>query len=226
MEPIAGTDARIQQLATEAARKQEIAVTRRRAHPCAFYACSEHGQHVCRAIAKVCCLGRVRSTRHDAEGCADVDVEVLSDPRWKKWKSQLSFEQRQALTHWRAGAVAAPARQQGSSRLGRSTACSHCGHLMASARHLWAECPYFSSSRQTLEAAHGLDPLWWTRQPRITAKTGWITHGAALSSSSRCSAMIAANALGIEVVQSCWAVHAELARPSRGRAHSSTIRPP
>ena len=224
VEPAAGADQRIRRFATAAAREQELATQVRRAHPCAFYAEGGHGQHVCRTIAKVCCLARMSASRHDVEGAHDVDVEVLSDQAWKKWKASLREEELKALTHWRAGAVAAPSRQQGNPT--RSTACPHCKKAMASARHLWAECEFFSSSRKRLEEAYGIGPQWWSRQPRITAKSGWITHAAALSPAGRVKALIAANAMGIQVVQSCWAVHEELGQGSQRRAHCSTIWPP
>ena len=49
-----------------------------------------------------------------------------------------------------------------------------------------------------------MDSGWWQRQPKITAKSGWITFEAARSLHGRCQAMIAANQLGIDVVKACW----------------------
>jgi hypothetical protein len=46
---------------------------------------------------------------------------------------------------------------------------------LASTRHLWAECPFFAWDRHQLEEAFRVPATWWSSQPRITAKSGWIT---------------------------------------------------
>ena len=98
--------------------------------------------------------------------------------------------------------VAAPSRQQGNP--GRSTDCPHCGKEMASARHLWAECPQYDRLRAQLQEELGLDAGWWLKQPRVTAKSGWITYAAAKSRDGRLKALIAANRLGVVIVEECW----------------------
>lgn len=97
---------------------------------------------------------------------------------------------------------------------------------MASARHLWADCPRFASRRAELAAAWGLDGIWWERQPRVTAKSGWITLGAVLSPAARQRAAIAANAVRVDIVPSCWAVNAAADWLAGGRPPRSTAWPP
>ena len=47
---------------------------------------------------------------------------------------------------------------------------------------------------------HGLAANFWAEQPRVTSKSGWITHGASHSSSGRAGMQIAACKLGIAIV--------------------------
>ena len=165
-------------------------------------------------MAHIASLFKIHAPRHDAEGADAVDVEATSSTVWKRWKDSLSEVERCALMHWRGGAVAAPARQQRHSS--RSTDCPYCGEAMASARHLWADCSRFADDRARLAAEFGLEAGWWAQQPRVTAKSGWITDKAALSPGGRGKAMVAANALGIIVVRACWAHHEVVAAvPSR-----------
>jgi hypothetical protein len=163
---------------------------------------SPEGQHTCRVLGRHACLQLIEPTRYDAQGVEMVDVEALSCKEWKQWKSSLDEEDQHALRHWRAGVVASPSRQQNNPR--RSTSCPFCGAEMASARHLWAECERFSPKRKQLERQFGMDSGWWQRQPKITAKSGWITFEAPRSLHGRGQAMIAANQLGIDVVKACW----------------------
>ena len=74
----------------------------------------------------------------------------------------------------------------------------------ASARHLWAECPQYDRLRAQLQEELGLDAGWWLKQPRVTAKSGWITYAAAKSRDGRLKALIAANRLGVIIVEECW----------------------
>ena len=75
---------------------------------------------------------------------------------------------------------------------------------MASARHLWAECPKYDRLRASLQVEYGLDAGWWQRQPRVTAKSGWVTYTAAGTPDGRLKALLAANRLGIIIVEACW----------------------
>ena len=153
-------------------------------------------------IGRKAALQRCSPTRHDIEGIDNVDVEVLSDARWHTWKAQLSDAQRHALKHWRSGVVAAPSRQQNNPS--RSTGCPYFGKEMASARHLWAECPRFDQVRAVLQGDYGIDDGWWQKQPRVTAKSGWVTYAAANTLDGRLKALLAANKLGILIVEACW----------------------
>ena len=155
-----------------------------------------HGQHICRVAARIACMRRVAVTRHDSEGVDDVDLEVLSAKVWKTWVAKLDLQDRAALRSWRAGAVSSPTRNQSF----RCTSCPWCGTAWASARHLWADCSKFDDHRARLSAAFALDHGWWARQPRVTAKTGWVTYACADSLGARGAAMVAACNSGIEIV--------------------------
>ena len=123
VKPADSGNRRLHQIARQAALVQEIPLAARRKWRSAFRADGSLGQHTCRVFAQKAALLRCSTTRNDVEGVEDVDVEVLSDSRWKTWMAQLSDTQRHALRHWRAGVVAAPSRQQGNP--GRSTDCPH-----------------------------------------------------------------------------------------------------
>ncbi|CAE8677334.1 unnamed protein product, partial [Polarella glacialis] len=197
-------------IARRTALEQDLSLAARRKWPAAFRANCELGQHTCRVFARRAALQKCTTSRHDVEGVEDVDVEVLSDRRWRQWKAQLSDEQKEALRHWRAGVVAAPSRQQGIPS--RSTDCPHCGAQMASARHLWAECPRHARFRATLQEEYGLDDGWRKRQPRVTAKSGWVTYAASRTREGRLKALLAANRLGIIIVKEFWKTNADTER--------------
>ena len=192
----------LREIAQKAAWEQELPLATRKKWPTAFRADCALGQHTCRVFARKAALQRCSHTRHDVEGIDNVDVEVLSDARWRTWKSQLSEAQKHALKHQRAGVVVAPSRQQNNPS--RSTGCPYCGKEMASARHLWAECPKYDRLRASLQVEYGLDAGWWQRQPRVTAKSGWVTYTAAGTPDGRLKALLAANRLGIIIVEACW----------------------
>ncbi|CAE8585797.1 unnamed protein product [Polarella glacialis] len=197
-------------IARRTALEQDLSLEARRKWPSAFRANCELGQHTRRVFARRAALQKCTASRHDVEGVEDVDVEVLSDRRWHQWKAQLSDEQKKALRHWMAGVVAAPSRQQGNPN--RSTDCPHCGAQMASARHLWAECPRHARFRATLQEKYGLDDGWWMRQPRVTANSGWVTYAASRTREGRLKALLAANRLGIIIVKKCWKTNADTER--------------
>ena len=67
----------------------------------------------------------------------------------------------------------------------------------ASARHLWAVCPYFARARRELEAEFDIPAGWWALQPRCTAKSGWITWEAAGTARARVARQLAACRMGI-----------------------------
>ena len=90
---------------------------------------------------------------------------------------------------------------------------------MASARHLWAECPRYDDYRAVLQAQFNIDAGWWRAQPRVTAKSGWITYDAATSTDGRVKKLIAANKLGVRIVEDCWSANANSERRSVAHRH-------
>ena len=73
-----------------------------------------------------------------------------------------------------------------------------------SARHMWAECSRFQEVREALQKEFCIPPGWWCKQPRRTAKSGWVTFSAGSTVEERSSRMVAACKLGVEVVKACW----------------------
>jgi hypothetical protein len=53
--------------------------------------------------------------------------------------------------------------------------------------------------RLSLQQRYNVPPLWWSQQPRVTSKSGWVTYNAAPSLATRQQFAIAANLLGIAV---------------------------
>jgi len=106
-------------------------------------------------------------------------VEAQSDISCKEWKKRLTPEATKFLSIWRAGAASTPTRRwygrQGASS--QDTCCPFCGAKAASARHFWADCKHFEDTRDALQLEFGFGSRWWTQQPRVTAKSGWITLG-------------------------------------------------
>jgi hypothetical protein len=47
---------------------------------------------------------------------------------------------------------------------------------------------------------HGVPMTWWSQQPRVVAKTGWVLCAPGLPEDVRVNKLIEANALGIEIV--------------------------
>ena len=66
---------------------------------------------------------------------------------------------------------------------------------------------------------HGLDDGWWARQPRVTAKSGWVTYGAARTVDGRVHALLATNCLGIGIVEDCWRSLAAQGKHDRAQHH-------
>jgi hypothetical protein len=161
--------------------------------------------------ARIAAIREVSQKRSDVDGFTEVDVEAASVPVWKRWVESLSPKERTALSVWRAGAVSAPTR----GILGPDPTCWWCEARLGSARHLFAECPQFEADRRRIGIAARLPETWWKDQPRITAKSGWITFAAEDSVSRRAVAMIAACKLGVEIVQACWLQRTKVASPEQ-----------
>ena len=170
--------------------------------PLTFQADTDGGLHALRVVGRVRLLHTATPSRKDAEGMDLVDVEAQSDKRWKRWAGSLGPEDERRLRLWRAGAVGTPTRHQ--NRPGYSPTCKFCGHDLASARHLWQECPRFDALRGELSLEHHVHPSWWQQQPRVTSKSGWITTTAHEEPRMRPGLQIMACKLAIRVVE---AVH-------------------
>ena len=84
----------------------------------------------------------VRQSRQGSEGVALVYIPAQSALAWRRWNASLAPTEAARIRLWRAGVVGAPTRQ--ARRRGFSPQCKLCGAPLASARHLWVECPFFA----------------------------------------------------------------------------------
>eukprot|EP00959_Pyramimonas_sp_CCMP1952_P289586 6056830-Pyramimonas_sp.AAC.1 len=126
-----------------------------------------------------------------------VDIEASSHPDWSSWRRRLPPRKRFCLSVWRAGAAWTPTRRW--SGQGRLTACPWCGFDRASARHFWADCPRFLQARRALEEGPLAVPQgWWGAQPRVTAKSAWVTYHADPSPRRRAQLQLAAAQLALQ----------------------------
>ena len=66
---------------------------------------------------------------------------------------------------------------------------------------MFARCPLLAVERARLSQQFGIPQGWWASQPRVTAKSGWVTLGAAASEAQRVDRQIAACILGMSIVQ-------------------------
>ena len=125
--------------AAAAANKEEQPCEREGRGGCAFRAGTGAGQHALRTIARckaIMVKARSTSARRDAEGLEAVDLEASSRPVWRDFKAALGIEERKFLKTWRGGAVRTPTRLQ-------AKGCWWCSEEIASARHMFVECPRF-----------------------------------------------------------------------------------
>ena len=162
-----------------------------------FFANSPAAQHTLRTIARTRLAAAIVPTRHDSEGFQRIDLEAASHSAFTSWAKKLPDADRRLLAIWRSGAISTPARR-------RLTVCHLCqadGRENASARHLWADCPALSLQRATISRAHRLAPDFWSSQPRVTAKSGWITTDAATDPARRATFLKAACPMGLHVMQ-------------------------
>ena len=163
-----------------------------------FWTASKFGQHLLRHIQRRSLLGAIPATRHDSEGKFDVDVAAQSCLKWTSWRDALSNHERQLLLYWRCGAIRTPSRRH---RYNEEQAkCPYCNVDNASARHFFAECPRLRAARRTIQSAHNLPHDWFNQQPRITAKSGWITTRAADTKERRAELQVAACKMGIAII--------------------------
>jgi hypothetical protein len=170
-----------------------------------FQANSEAGRHVLRTAARARLLGTVEASRADAEGIAEVDIEASTNTKVRKWVRTLNTDGQRAFTVWRGGAAWTPSRRYW--RPGRpleeqdARAWCLCGDAVGSARHYFAECPFFDEERARISRQWRIPPAWWTSQPRVTAKSGWITYGAAATKERRVELAVATAQMGVAIVQ-------------------------
>ena len=166
-------------------------------------------EHVMRMMGRRLCLDAIPPTRLDREGYDLVDLNTQSAPKWKAWRKSLGdgTTESRLLCLLRAGCIGSPTR-----RFWRTRApdvdddpckCPLCGADMCSVRHLWCDCNAITPFRCKLQTLHRIPASWWSTQPRITSKSGWITHPAADSPAARVNRQIAACSLGMLVVHIC-----------------------
>jgi hypothetical protein len=66
-------------------------------------------------------------------------------------------------------------------------------------RHYWAECPVYGRARDDLSLRYGVPIAWWTAQPRVTAKSGWITVAAGPTVEARARLQVAAARMALVI---------------------------
>jgi hypothetical protein len=157
------------------------------------------GAHALRVAARAWALNQATPARWDFEGMPCIDLEAQSAPQWRRFVKDLPEEERTVLRVVRGGAVHTPTRRWKQHEA--DLTCPTCGAQWASARHFWAECPQFRELRQTLARQYSVPAGWWHLQPRVTAKTAWITLRADAQPHRRVALQIAAARLAIAVAQ-------------------------
>ena len=156
--------------------------------------------HLLRVTAGVRALSRIKQTRADSEGADDVDIEAQSHPAFTAWSRSLQGQEAAFLCVFRGGASKTPTRRYWQRGAPAQLACRR-GHAAASARHYFSECPLFADLRRQLGREYSIPPAWWTIQPRITSKSGWITCSAGSNVLIRAQRQVAACRLGIEIAK-------------------------
>ena len=177
----------------------------RRANKPALKCDTEKGAHALRLAARYRCLQETKLTRYDSEGINDVDVDASSQPYWATWRKRLDARQMLLLAIYRGGAASTPTRRQAMPQ--NSTRCPFCDRPQASMRHFWAECPAFEPTRQNLMRQFAIPVGWFQEQPRVTAKSGWVTFSASPCKAKRAKLQVAACELGMEVLQRANVFH-------------------
>ena len=152
---------------------------------------------VLRYLMRRTLLNGMPTTRQDSKGHLQIDLDAQSHGAWSKWRKNLSHQERSLLNIWRAGASWTPTRRY---RDAASMKCPYCQHPRASTRHFWSECPAFDTERHNLNNLHSIPADWWAQQPRVTAKTGWITYDAGEDVATRAHRQVAANKLGVAIL--------------------------
>ena len=152
-----------------------------------------------------------RNLRNSASLPPECGGAKLSKLSRKRWRKNLSFDEDQKLRLYRGGCGPSETRRgavrtrAASNSISRADydgfVCPWCGAPAASVRHMWAECPNFQDLREELQVLHNIPEAWWSAQPRVTAKSGWVTVGAHPDPRRRVTLQIAACHLGIQVLE-------------------------
>ena len=138
-------------------------------NPNAIIVNTDHAHHLIRFAARLCCLRLIPTTRNDAEGCSNIDVEASSSSAIKRWMHQLTPSDAAWLMVYRCGANYTPTRIFNRSG---STECWFCKARYASMRHFVVECPHFASHRVKCLRANKLRLDSLGSLPRVTTKSG------------------------------------------------------
>ena len=157
-----------------------------------FRADTDPGKHLLRTFGRLCVLKQIRSSRNDAEGDLDIDVEVCSSPTWKAWQRTLLDRDKFFLEIWRSGAVRTPTRRVGA---GIQPVCPYCAFPHASFRHFMAERSHFSDFQHTSFAVDFPS----NSVPRVAIKSGWITLKMAPTVTARCDLLIRLSKLALYI---------------------------
>ncbi len=177
-------------------------------------ASSPTGQHACRVVARSLLLQeRSSDPRNDEEGMGRIDIDASSQCVWAEWRRRLCSEDASLLAVFRGGASWTPTRRfaRPSQETEQHAKCPWCAHSRASMKHFVTECPHFLGARQALEA-EGVPLGWWTAQPRVTTKSGWVCDCAGGSAEERARRQISVCKLGIQVLRALSGVKAAIMR--------------
>ncbi len=84
----------------------------------------------------------------------------------------------------------------------KAVPCELCGEVTyPSMKHLVVECSAFRSFRCQLDRFYGIPAGWWSAQPRVSVKSGWIAVGAASSVARRSQLQVAICRLGLVILE-------------------------
>ena len=159
---------------------------------------NDHAQHLIRTAARLKCLSLIQTSRKDAEGYANIDVEASSAPTVARWMRKLSPADAAWLQVYRCGANYTPTRVF--NKYG-SSACWFCHEEYASMRHFVVDCRHFATQRHTLLRDHTLPPDTLGRLPRVSVKSGWVTTDASPSEETRHRIQLVLLQLGLHITR-------------------------
>ena len=158
--------------------------------------CDDEHLHSLRVHVRKLLFAKIKN-RNDIEGCDNVDFEASSAGPWKSFRKVLSPVESALVNIFRAGAVSTPTRR---GNLEKTTKCLWCDCQHASMHHFFTSCPRFDNERYYLSHLFGFDMSWFSRQPRITTKSGWIILSAHNCSEMRSTPQVAAAKLAIVIM--------------------------